>query len=278
MEPGDEDPNSKQVVMDSASREARSSAAFVALADTLVSDFDVVDLLHTLIDACVDLLDTDAGGLLLSDGAGTLQLMASSVEDVDLVEVVQMSAEEGPCWDCFVTGAAVSVADIDAEGERWPAFRRVALEQGYRSMLATPMRLRGEVVGTMNLFRVAVGELTPQDAALAQSLTDVATIAILQQRSAQQLRDLSTQLQVALESRIVVEQAKGLLAQSLSVDMDTAFALLRAHARSSNRRLQAVATDVTERRLVIGPRAVAALNGRGDRPGVGGRDGSRPRS
>lgn len=235
-----------------ASREARASRAFVALADTLVTDFDLVDLLHTLIDACVDLLDTDAGGLLLSDGSGQLQLMASSVEDVDIVEVVQLGAEEGPCWDSFVTGTRVSVADVDREADRWPAFREVALQQGYRSMLATPMRLRGQVVGTMNLFRAEVGELSQEDAELAQSLTDVATIAILQERGARQLRDLSAQLQAALESRIVVEQAKGLLAQSLDVDMDRAFALLRAHARSSNLSLQQVAADITSRRLVLG--------------------------
>lgn len=237
--------------MDSAAREERVSAAFVSLADTLVSDFDLLDLLHTLIDACTDLLDTDAGGLLLSDGNGHLQLMVSSTEDVNAVEVVQLAAEEGPCWECFTTGKTVTVGDIERGGEAWPEFQRIALQQGYRSVHATPMRLRGKIIGTMNLFHSRVGEMNARDIALAQSLTDVATIGILQERGAQQLRDLGAQLQHALNSRIMVEQAKGVVAQSLNLSIDDAFKLLRNHARSTNQNLQAVATAVTERRLVL---------------------------
>lgn len=236
--------------MDSAAREERVGAAFVSLADTLVSDFDLLDLLHTLIDTCTDLLDTDAGGLLLSDGDGHLQLMVSSTEDVNAVEVVQLAAEEGPCWDCFATGKAVTVGDI-ANDEGWPEFQRIALQQGYRSVHATPMRLRGQVIGTMNLFDSRVGELNSRDIALAQSLTDVATIGILQERGAQQLRGVGAQLQHALNSRIIVEQAKGVVAQSLNLNIDDAFKLLRSHARSTNQNLQAVAAAVTERRLIL---------------------------
>jgi GAF domain-containing protein len=237
--------------MDSATREARTSAAFVSLTDTLVSDFDLVELMHTLIDACIDLMDTDAGGLLLADANGDLQLMASSVEDVDVVEVVQLAAEAGPCWECFTTGQAITLGDIATDGGRWPEFQRSALEKGYRSVHATPMRLHGQTIGTMNLFHSKVGALNDRDIALAQALTDVATIAILQERGTRQLRDLSTQLQRALDSRIVVEQAKGLIAQSLNVSMDEAFAVLRNHARSANQSLQTVARAVTERRLVL---------------------------
>jgi GAF domain-containing protein len=241
--------------VDSESRETRASAAFVALTDTLVADFDIIDLLHTLIDACIDLLDADAGGLLLSDSGGNLQLMASSVEDIDVVEVVQTSAEAGPCWDSFQSGQAVSVPDIELVGDRWPDFRRTALQQGYRAVHATPMRLRGHVVGTMNLFRTGVGALPARDASLAQALTDVATIAILQERGHRDLQDMGAQLQRALESRIVVEQAKGLLAHSLTVTMDEAFAILRDHARSTGQNLHTVATAVTTRQLVISERS-----------------------
>lgn len=237
--------------MDDASREARASDAFVRLTDTLVSDFDVVELMHTLIDACTDLLATDAGGLLLSDPSGTLQLMASSAEDVDTVEVVQLAAEAGPCWECFHTGRAITLGDIDRDGGIWPEFRQAALQKGYRSVHATPMRLRGRVIGTMNLFSSEVGALNARDVALAQSLTDVATIAILQERGSQHLRDLGSQLQVALNSRIVIEQAKGLIAESLGVDMDTAFKTLRARARDGDASLQSLARDVVERRTVI---------------------------
>ena len=176
--------------MDSASREARTSAAFVSLTNTLVSDFDLVELMHTLIDACIDLMDTDAGGLLLADADGDLQLMASSAEDVDVVEVVQIAAEAGPCWDCFTTGQAMTLGDIENEGDSWPEFQRSALEKGYRSVHATPMRLHGQTIGTMNLFHTTVGALNERDIALAQALTDVATIAILQERGTRHLRDL----------------------------------------------------------------------------------------
>jgi GAF domain-containing protein len=248
------------------SREARVSAAYVALTDTLVAEFDIIDLLHTLIDACIDLLDIDAGGLLLADGQGTLQLMASSVEDIDVVEVVQMSAEAGPCWECFTTGSQVSVPDIERSAEQWPDFRRVALQQGYHAIHATPMRLRGQVIGTLNLFTKERGTLAARDVALAQSLTDVATIAILQERGTRHLQELSTQLQGALESRIAVEQAKGLIAQSLDLTMDAAFALLRNHARSTGQHLQAVASSVTSRELVLdGHRLVPARTGRSSR-------------
>lgn len=250
--------------MNDESREARASAAFVALTDTLVADFDIIDLLHTLIDACTDLLDTDAGGLLLVDGRGTLQLMASSVEDIDVVEVVQMSAEAGPCWECFTTGLPVSVPDIGQGAERWPDFRRVALQQGYHAIHATPMRLRGQVIGTLNLFSSTPGPLEPRDVALAQSLTDVATIAILQERGTRHLQTLSAQLQGALESRVAVEQAKGLISHSLNVSMDAAFALLRNHARMTRQNLQVVASAVTTRELVL--RGHELVSARPERP------------
>lgn len=238
--------------MDTGAREARVSAAFIALTDTLVDDFDLIDLLQTLISACTDLLETDAGGLLLADANGDLQLMATTVEDVDVVELVQLSASAGPCWDCFQSGRPVGVGDIEQEAGRWPDFQRMALRQGYRSMHATPMRLRGQVIGTVNLFGREERPLPPQDVALAQALADVATIAILQERGTRRLEGLAQQLQGALESRVVLEQAKGLVAQSLGVDLDRAFAILRQHARSSNQNLHALATAVTERRVVLG--------------------------
>jgi GAF domain-containing protein len=249
--------------VETGSREARASAAFIALTDTLVADFDLVDLLHVLIDACTDLLETDAGGLLLIDGRGDLRLMASSVEDLDVVEVVQLSASAGPCFDCFRTGEPVSVGDIEQDGASWPDFQRLAVRQGYRSVHATPMRLRGQVIGSLNLFSRKVGVLPREDVALAQSLTDVATIAILQERGTRRLEDVGRQLQGALESRVVVEQAKGLVAESLGVDLDRAFTLLRQHARSTNQNLHDVATAVTQRRIVLTAGPDGAVSSRG---------------
>ena len=237
--------------MTDASRERRVSAAFVALTDTLVSDFDIVDLMHTLISSCIDLLDTDAGALLIADSDGDLQLMASSSEDVDQIEVVQLGAESGPCSECFTSGEPITIGDIRADADQWPEFQRSALDKGYRSIHATPLHLRGRVIGVMGLFHSETGALGEMDIALAQSLTDVATIAILQDRGSREVSDLNRQLQGALDSRIVIEQAKGLLAQSLHVDLDRAFRVLRNHARSSNQRLHAVATEVVNRHLVL---------------------------
>lgn len=237
--------------MSSTSREVRLSAAFVMVADTLTADYDVVDLLHTLVNQCTEILDAQAGGLMLVDVNGNLQLMASTSESADLVEVMQLAAGAGPCVDCFTAGQSVSVPDIGASGQKWPAFRRAALEQGFLSVHATPMRLRGEVIGTMNLFGTSIGELGPRDAAVAQALADVATIGILQERVAAHSHIVSEQLQRALDSRILIEQAKGAVAQAQSLTMDQAFNALRAYARNHNLTLYAVSEAVTNRTLNV---------------------------
>lgn len=237
--------------MSEESREAKLNAAFVKLADTLTADYDVVDLLHTLVVECTDILDTQAGGLMLVDGAGRLQLVASTSEQVSLVEVMQLNAGAGPCLDCFATGAAVAVDDIDKHGLKWPEFRKSALQQGFLSVYATPMKLRGQIIGSMNLLSTSVGVLNPRDAAVAQALTDVATIGILQERVISETSIISEQLQYALDSRILIEQAKGVLSQTESVSMDDAFVALRRYARSNNLTLRFVAEGVTSRTIDI---------------------------
>lgn len=236
---------------DPASREAQINVAFVAVADTLTTDFDVVELLHTLVEQCVGIVDTDTGGLMLVDGNGDLQLMTSTSEDADSVEIMQLAASTGPCIDCFRTGTAVSVPDIAQAGGRWPDFERAALERGLHSAHATPMRLRGQIVGTMNLFSSRPGALSERDAALTQALTDVATIALLQDRVVQEGTLLAEQLHRALDSRILIEQAKGMIAHSLSLSMDDAFVVLRTHARSNNLTIRAVADAISNRELEV---------------------------
>ena len=235
--------------MTTETRETKLSTAFVRLADTLVADFDVVDLLHWLVEECTDILDTQAGGLMLVDAAGALQLVASTSEEAELVEVFQLAAGDGPCLECFRSGAPVTVGDIQADGARWPNFQVEALRHGFRSVHATPLRLRGQTIGTMNLFSHHVGALNPQDIAVAQALADVATIGILQERSIRSANLLSEQLQHALDSRILIEQAKGVIAASTNLNMNEAFSALRSYARSRNRTLRDVADDVTSRRL-----------------------------
>ncbi|MFJ6677368.1 GAF and ANTAR domain-containing protein [Actinosynnema sp. NPDC091369] len=217
---------------------------FVELADTLVDDFDVIDFLHMLVDRCVELLDVDAAGLLLADQRGRLQLVASSNEQARLLELFQLQNDDGPCLDAFATGTRVSHPDLAEAGERWPRFTAVAAEAGFAAVDAVPMRLRSEVIGALNLFRNRSGDLDAGALRTATALVDVATIGLLQQRSIHHHQVLTEQLQAALNSRVVVEQAKGLVAERLQVDMDTAFATLRGYARGHNLKLSSVAHDV----------------------------------
>ena len=237
--------------MTDQSREARLNAAFVAVADTLTEDYDVVDLLHTLVEECTEILDAQAGGLMLADQDGELQLIASTSESAELVEVMQLDAGAGPCVDCFATGEAISVGDIASSGDAWPAFRAAALAQGFVSVHATPLRLRGEVIGTMNLFGTSIGALTRRDADVAQALADVATIGILNERLNRQSHVVAEQLQRALDTRILVEQAKGVLSQAGGLDVDEAFRTLRSYARDHNLVLRTVAEGVVNRRIDV---------------------------
>jgi GAF domain-containing protein len=236
--------------MDGTSRETRINAAFVTLADTLTTDYDMVDLLHTLVEECVQILETQAGGLMLVDSDGRLQLMTSTSEGADFVEIMQLDAAAGPCIESFNTGAAVSVPDIRL-GDRWPEFRSAALKQGFLAVHATPMKLRGQVIGTMNLFSTSVGDVNARDAAVAQALADVATIGILQERLIREGHVLAEQLHHALDSRIVIEQAKGVIAHSLSTTMDESFSILRHYARSHNLTIRFVAEGISNRTISV---------------------------
>jgi GAF domain-containing protein len=216
----------------------------VELADSLVDDFDVVDVLTLLADRCVETLDVAAGGLILVAPDGDLRLMASSSEAMRLLELFELEAEEGPCVDCFRTGEPVVNQDL-AEGDgRWPRFAPEALAAGFHSAHALPMRLRGTVIGALNLFRTGEGSLDEADIDAAQALADVATIAILQHRATLDAQVLNEQLNHALNSRIVIEQAKGVLAERTGSDMEQAFTRLRTHARNHNLRLADVARNV----------------------------------
>ncbi len=237
--------------MNGTVRETQINNAFVAVADTLTTDFDVVELLHTLVEQCTQILGIAAGGLMLVDEEGHLQLMTSTNEEADFVEVMQINASEGPCIDCFTSGVAVSVPDIQTIGARWPVFQAAALQGGFRSAHATPLKLRGQVIGTMNLFGTKPEALSDRNAAVAQALSDVATIGILQERLVREGSIVAEQLHAALDSRIVIEQAKGMVAQSLSIDMDQAFAVLRAHARNRNLTMRFVAEEVSNGRLIV---------------------------
>jgi len=226
------------------SREELLGRTLVELADTLVADFDVVDLLTLLANRCVDVLDLAAAGLMLVAPEGDLRVMASSSETMHMLELFEIQSQEGPCLDCYHTGLPVVNQDLAVTEGRWPRFGPEALAAGFRSVHALPMRLRGIVIGALNLFNVEPREMPQADINAAQAMADVATIAILQHRAVLEAHVISDQLHHALNSRIVIEQAKGMVAERDGIDVEEAFSVLRNHARNHNLRLVDVAGDV----------------------------------
>lgn len=226
------------------SRSLAVADVFVTLADTLVADYDVVDLMDRLVNACAELFDIAAAGLLLVDQRGGLQVVASSSEQAHVLELFQLQSDQGPCLDCISTGQSVTVGDLDEGRQRWPRFVEAASAGGFNSVHAVPLRLRTDVIGGLNLFGSDRRALSAHEQRLAQALADVATIGILQQRSAHRSAILAEQLQTALDSRIAIEQAKGVLAQLGRTDMDTAYRALRRYSRDNNLKLGAVAAAV----------------------------------
>jgi transcriptional regulator with GAF, ATPase, and Fis domain len=230
-------------------REQDLADAFVDLADTLVDDYDVTDLLYRLVEHSVTLLDVAEAGLLLSDQRGSLHLMACSNERARLIELFQLQSDEGPCLDCYHSGQPIVIADLRQEVDRWPRFAPAALGQGYAAVHALPLRLREEVIGAINLFSTAPGALPEPALHIGRALADVATIAILQERAIRHHEIVIEQLEGALHSRIVIEQAKGVLAERGTIGMDEAFRRLRAYARANRTRLTQTAREVAEGHL-----------------------------
>jgi len=236
----------------------RLSKIFVEVADTLVDDFDLLDFLQMLTVRTAGLVGASAVGLLLADQRGRLQFMAASDERARILEVFQVQASEGPCFDAFRTGEPVLNADLQAAGQRWPGFARQALSVGFRSVHAFPMRVRREIIGALNVFGSAVGgNFDAADVQIVQALTDVAAIGLLQERAIRRGEVLTEQLQGALNSRIVIEQAKGAIAQAHGLSVDAAFTVLRGYARRTNRKLTEVAQE-----MLADPDKLAALTER----------------
>jgi GAF domain-containing protein len=223
----------------------RLARAFVELADTLVDDFDVHDVLHVLVSRCVELFDVVEAGLLLVDDDGRLHVAMSSSERARLLELLQVQNDEGPCLECYRSGESVGGGRLDEATERWPHFVPAAMAEGFGTVLALPMRLRGQVIGALNLFGAADSdEVAGESVSVAQAMADVATIAILQDRLARERDLLAGQLRYALDSRVVIEQAKGVLSSRLDVSMQEAFEMIRSRARSTRRRLAEVSAEV----------------------------------
>ena len=232
-------------------RESILVDTLVELADNLVDNFDVIDVLNLLCQRCVEGLDVDAAGVMLSSPTGELQFIASSSESMRVLELFQIQADEGPCVDCANSGQPVVSESLTVPDERWPHFTPRAIAQGFHSVHSLPMHLRGRTIGALNLFRTGTGAIADDGARMAQGLADVATIAILQHRSALDATTLNAQLSHALNSRIIIEQAKGMVAQTLNCDMDHAFAQLRKFARDHNQGITLVASMVVGRETSV---------------------------
>jgi GAF domain-containing protein len=225
-------------------REESIGLAFVDLADTLVDDYDVIDFVQRLTVRCVSLLGVSEAGVVLANPDEGLSVLASSSERMRILELLEVQASDGPCLDCWRTGVAVREDRLETARDRWPNFVPAALEAGFRSVYAVPLRLRSERIGALNLFADQTSGLSSGDERLAQAMADVATIGILHERYLRQHQALAEQLEVALNSRVALEQAKGVVAQQAGTHMDEAFVLLRSYARHHNLRLSAVASDV----------------------------------
>jgi GAF domain-containing protein len=222
------------------------SDVFVEVADTLVGDFDLIEFLQHLTNRAADISGAGAVGLLLADQRGALRFMASSNESGRALELFQLQHSEGPCFDCYRYKQPVVNADLRRAGDRWPSFAPAASALGFQSVHAFPMRLRDNTIGALNIFGASDHRFDPREVRIVQALTDVATIAILQERNISRAEALTEQLQGALNSRIIIEQAKGALAQRENVSIDDAFELLRQRARASHQRIVEVATAVLE--------------------------------
>lgn len=232
-------------------RETVLTDTFVELADSLVDDFDIVDLLTVLAHRCVELLDADAAGIVIVDADGALRATASSSETMRILELFELQHTEGPCWDCYRSGQPVVNQDLATSGARWPNFAPVAVASGFRSADAVPMRLRDQIIGALNLFSTEPGSLNDTDLVVARALADIATIAILQQRRIFDADIVNDQLNHALTSRIVIEQAKGVVAEREELDMPEAFERLRTYARNNNLRLHDIAAAIVDGTLDI---------------------------
>jgi GAF domain-containing protein len=223
----------------------------VEMADCLVEEYDVIDVLTVLSNRCVEALDVDDAGVLLASAGGELEFVASS-ESMRGLELFQIQTNEGPCVDCYRSGKPVVNLSLAESEWRWPHFTPKALEKGFQSVHSLPLRLRGRTIGALNLFRTDQGPMREDEVAIAQALADVATIAILQHRSSLDAAALNEQLTTALDSRIVIEQAKGIVSQATNSNMTDAFERLRAHSRNHGARLTEVARGIVEGHLQVG--------------------------
>ena len=235
-------------------------STLVDLADTLVAGYDAVEMFYNLVESCTEVLPIDHAGLMLAGPTGELHVVAATSEVTHLIELLQIQNEDGPCLDAFRTGRLVESGPLSGSEaqKRWPQLSEAASEAGFGSITALPMRLRDRILGALNLFRVASEPLDPDDLSVAQAFANIASISILQARATDDAREIIDQLQRALDTRVVIEQAKGYVAQASHLTMDEAFSRIRNYARSNNLLLRDVVNDIVARELDLG--VIVGLN------------------
>jgi GAF domain-containing protein len=228
-------------------REARLGRLSVDLVNTLTTDFDLYSLLDKLLAGCRELLDISEAGLVLADENGTLHVMAATTESAGHLEALQLQVEEGPAIKAFLGGEVVVIIDI-ADSVEWPQFREVALREGYRAVHAIPLRVGENSLGAMCLLSREPGDLNEVDALAGQALADIASIGIVNYRLYSKRETIAEQLQTALNSRVVIEQAKGVIANTYGISPDEAFVRLRRYSRERGERIRDVAQKVVSAR------------------------------
>jgi transcriptional regulator with GAF, ATPase, and Fis domain len=229
-------------------RDRLLARVFVRLADTLVDDFDIVEFLHELCTDVVQLVGAETAGVMLADTRGGLRLLASSEERMRVLEVFELQSKQGPCLDAYRTRDTVAAA-IEDGARLWPSFAPYAAQLGFRYMCAVPLQLRDITIGALNLFRSTNEPFAEADLEIAQAMAKVAATGLLQRRILSEGNLVSAQLRAALQSRITIEQAKGVLAEQLDLSVDDAFQRMRRHARNTNQKLTDLARDVATKRV-----------------------------
>ncbi len=244
-------------------REVPVAQALVEMASTFVSDFDVVELSTSLASSCVELTGISAAAVMVATEEGELRVLGSSSEETRVLELFELQAEEGPGLDAFRSAEPVDPVVLHAGGGPWPRFSAAALSQGYQSVSAFPLRFREMTIGALSLFSAGRAALSEHDAVVAGALADCAAIGIVAHRSVDEQQRTIDQLSNALRSRIVIEQAKGIIAERAGVDLPEAFDRLRGYARDHGLRLTDVAHAAVEGTL--GPEAWASPRARRQR-------------
>jgi GAF domain-containing protein len=232
------------------SREAQLSSLLVRLADTLSEDIDLVELMTVLAEGTVSILAVDEAGVVLADPRGSLRVVASSSERMRDLELYEMQNQDGPCLECFSRGEAVLNVHLDANGDdRWPHFGPRARQVGYRVVHAFPIRHRATTIGMVNAFATGGADLTPDEIQVGEAMAQMAAIGLLHQRAVLDRQTVIEQLEHALDARVTVEQAKGVLSERLGTSLLDAYGLLRNYARRNATPVTSVAAAVLTREL-----------------------------